>query len=160
MDESDCICRKCKKKVGYLQNGLCNDCINKVSFMDYWELKTPEEAVRLFLVQDLNQEISKGNQGIIQKLKTDMINGRMEECPKSFEKYLKENGEWEHLLKRVQQIPKEEKTKKKNPMLEDLENQLEYANEKLEDTQKTIKKLEMRIDQIKTLARCKELENA
>ncbi len=159
MDESDCICRKCKKKVGYLQSGLCNECINKVSFMDYWELKTPEEAVRLFIIQDLNKEIFKRNQGMITKLKPDMINGRIEECPKSLEKLLKEDGEWEHLLKRVQQIPKEEETKKKNPRLEDLENQLEYANEKLEDTKHTIKKLEMRIDQIKTLAQCKELGN-
>ena len=40
MDELDSICRNCKKEVRYLQNGLCNECINKVSFMDYWQLKT------------------------------------------------------------------------------------------------------------------------
>ena len=128
--------------------------------MDYWELKTPEEAVRLFIIQDLNKEIFKGNQGMITKLKPDMINGRIEECPKSLEKLLKEDGEWEHLLKRVQQIPKEEETKKKKTRLDYLEDELENAYSKYDDIKQTIEKIEFEIDKIKTLAQCKELENA
>lgn len=101
------ICRRCKKEVGYLQNGLCNGCINKVSFMDYWQMKTPEEAVRLSKVQDLNKEIYNGNEKLRKKLKIE-VDERVDECPKDLEKNLKKEGAWEGLLEKVQKIYPEE----------------------------------------------------
>ena len=103
------ICRNCEKEAGYLQNGLCNGCINKVSFMDYWQMKTPEEAVRLYIIQDSNKEIYNGNKKVMKKLEPYLINGRLEEIPNDLEKHLKKEGAWEHLLENVQKIYPEEK---------------------------------------------------
>jgi len=145
-------CRRCKKEVAYLQNGLCNGCINKVSFMDYWQIETPEEAVRLFLIQDLNNEIYNENEKVIKKLKPYLVNGRVKECPKSLEEFLKKSGEWDNLLKRVQQILIDEnETKKEKTRLDYYEDQLEFQNEKLEKTKQEIEKIEFEILRIKTL---------
>lgn len=154
------ICRRCKKEVGYLQNGLCNGCIDKVSFMDYWQLETPEEAVRLSIVQDLNKEIYNGNEKAIKKLKPNLVNGRLEEIPNDLEKLLKKEGVWEGLLENVQKIyPEEEEISKEKTELDYLEEQLGDANEKLEDINLTIKKLEREIDKIKTLEWARQNES-
>lgn len=154
------ICRRCKKEVGYLQNGLCNGCINKVSFMDYWQLETPEEAVRTSIVQDLNKEINSGDKKIIKKLEPYLVNGRLEEIPNDLEKHLKKEGAWEGLLENVQKIyPVEEEIPKEKTRLDYLEDQLEDEKEKLEDIEKNIKKLEFRIDMIKTSEMARQNEN-
>lgn len=108
---SEMKCRKCEKEATYLQNGLCNGCINKVSFMDYWQLETPEEAVRLYIIQDLNKSIYDGDEKLRERMRKDKLideQGLVCKVPESLEKLLKECEAWNKLTIGVQVVKAKE----------------------------------------------------
>ncbi|WP_371801798.1 hypothetical protein [Candidatus Lokiarchaeum ossiferum] len=100
-------CRKCEKEATYLQNGLCNGCINRVSFMDYWQLETPEEAVKLYIIQDLNKSIYHGDEKLRERMKKEGLideQGLVCKVPEGLEKMLKECEAWSKLIMGVQSV--------------------------------------------------------
>lgn len=75
--------------------------------MEYWEQATPEDAVRLYIIQDLNKTIYEGDEKLRERMKRDQIideQGLVCKVPKGLEKMLRECDAWNKLIIGVQSV--------------------------------------------------------